>query len=192
MTSLPQNIRRVRYLNMATKTKAKPVAEELEEDLELEELDEEVEDDEAPAKSKSKGGRADDPAFGIRQLCALLEEKTGKEYKPREVRTLLRKMAREDNARINREIKADNRQRYSWEGPKDPEVLAILKAVKGGEIEANKNEALAKLKADKAAKTAAKAKEDAKASKSTKTKTKAAAPPDDDDDDVEELEDDDD
>lgn len=174
------------------KTKTKPVEVE-DDDVELEELDASVE--ETPAKEK-KAGRADDPAFGIRQLCDYIKSKTGKEYQPREMRTLLRKMAREDTARITREVTADNRSRYSWSGPADAEVKAVLAAVKGGEIEAGKKEALDKLKADKAARDAAKAElVDTATTVATKAKKKkAAAPPvdeDDDDDDIE-LDDDDD
>lgn len=162
---------------MATKKKTKAA----EEDLELEELEEETEEaDEAPAE---------DEVWGVRNgLIPLIKEKTGKDYTPREIRTLLRKMAREDNARIDREIIPGNKSRYAWDGPNDPEVKAILKAVKGGEVEQGKKEALDKLKADKAAKTA---KEGAKG-KSKKAAKKAAPPVDDDDDELEEIEDDDD
>ena len=83
------------------------------------------------------------------------------------------------------EIVAGNKSRYAWSGPDDPEVKAILRAVKGGEVEAGKKEALDKLKEQKAAKAAAKG--DAPAKKGKKT-----PPPADDDDELEEIEDDDD
>lgn len=176
---------------MATRKKAAPAPdpEEVEdEDLELEELDEAVEE-EKPAKKTGRKKRADAPAFGIQELCALLEAKTGKAYNPREVRTQLRKMAREENARINREITPENRQRYSWTGPDDPEVLAVIAAVTGGEIEKSKKEALDALKERKAKKDAAEGKAKAPAKKAA-AKKKAAPAPDPDEDD-EELEDDD-
>ena len=172
---------------MATRTKAKaaPVDEvEDDEEVELEELDDEVED-EAPAKGKAKKVPADD-VWGVRNLIELIKEKTGKDYTPREVRTLLRRMAR-DGGRINREIIPGNKSRYAWNGPTDPEVKAILVAVKGGEIEAGKKEALDKLKADKAAKSAAKGDTPPAKGKGRK----APAPPADDDDDLEEVDDDD-
>jgi translation elongation factor EF-1beta len=169
--------------NMAKKA-AKAVEPE-DDDVELEEMDEEVED-EAPAKGKAK--KADDDIWGVQSLIKLIKQKTGKDYTPREVRTLLRKMARDGKGRVEREIVAGNKSRYSWSGPDDPEVKRILKAVTGGEIEAGKKEALDKLKEQKAAKAAAKA--DAPPAK--KGKKKAAPPPDDDDDDLEEIEDDDD
>lgn len=156
----------------ATK-KAAPV-----EDDELEELEEETET--APAKGKKA---AEDTIWGVRDLIALIKEKFDKEYTPREVRTLLRKMAR-DGGRIEREIVAGNKSRYAWSGPEDPEVKAILKAVKGGEIEAGKKEALDKLKADKAKKAATE-------TPAPKAKSKKAAPPADDDDDLEDLDDED-
>jgi hypothetical protein len=157
---------------MATrkKTAAVAVPDDDEDDVELEELDEDADDDdEAPAKAAAP------EIWGVQSLILLIKEKTGKTYKPREVRTLLRKMAREDGT-INREIVAGNKQRYSWSGPNDPEVRAVLKNVKGGAIETAKKAALDKLKADKAKKTAA-------ASTPTKAKKKAAPPPDDDEDD---------
>ena len=147
------------------------------EDLELEELDDEA--TEAPAKGK----KAEDTVWGVRDLIALIKEKLDKDYTPREVRTLLRKMAR-DGGRIDREIIPGNKARYAWEGPNDPEVKAILKAVKGGEIEEGKKAALDKLKADKAAKQAAKG--------DTPKATKKAAKPPVDEDELEELDDEDD
>lgn len=163
---------------MATrsKTKAAPVEDD---ELELEELEE---TEEAPAKGKKA---AADEVWGVRDLIALIKEKTGKEYSPREVRTLLRKMARDGSNRVEREVIAGNKSRYSWDGPSDPEVKTILAAVKGGEIEAGKKEALDKLKADKAAKQAAKGETPAA------KKGKKAAPPVDDEDELEELDDED-
>lgn len=159
----------------ATK-KAAPI-----EDDELEDLEEE-----ATPTAKGKKASTDDEVWGVRDLIALAKEKYGKEYSPREMRVLLRKMAREDQ-RINREVIAGNKSRYAWSGPDDPEVKAILKAIKGGEIEEGKKAALDKLKADKAAKTAAKAETPA-----PKKGKKAPAPPaDDEDDELEEIDDDD-
>lgn len=130
--------------------KAVVVEDDEVEDVELAEL-EEADEDETPAKAK----KAEEPAiWGVRNLIALIKEKTGKEYKPREVRTLLRKLAR-DGKQIDREIVAGNKTRYAWTGPTDPEVKLILKSVKGGAIEASKKAALDKLKADKAARDAA-------------------------------------
>lgn len=176
---------RIRKVNqhMAKKTKSKPVEEVEDDDVELEEMDDEETEDEAPKGKKSKA--AADDIWGVQDLIKLIKAKTGKEYTAREVRTLLRKMARDGKGRVNREIVAGNKSRYSWSGPDDPEVKRILKAVSGGEIEAGKKEALDKLKADKAAKQAAKA--DAPAKKGKKGK-KAAPPPDDDDDDDDDLE----
>ena len=148
----------------------KPTAQVVDDDEEVAELEEvDATTDEAPAAEEG---------FGVRQLIALIKEKYGKEYSPREVRTLLRKLAREDGT-IDREIIAGNKTRYNWpNGADDPEVKAVLKAVKGGQIEASKKAALDKLKADKAAKNAAKA-ETAPPAK----KAKAAAPPADEDED---------
>lgn len=141
--------------------------------VEVEDEVEEVEEAEAPAAKA-----AEPEVWGVRNLIALIKKRTGKEYNPREVRTLLRKLARE-GAGVDREIVAGNKSRYSWSGSKDPEVLAVLKAVESGAIEKAKTEALAKLKSDKAAKTAAAQKaEPAKA----KAKAKAAPAPEVDED----------
>ena len=161
---------------MARKTAA-PVEVD-EDEVELEEV-EEVE-----AAAPAKGAKEAEPeVWGVRNLIALIKKRTGKEYNPREVRTLLRKLAREGGG-VEREIVAGNKSRYSWSGSKDPEVLAVLKAVEGGAIEKAKTDALAKLKADKAAKTAASQKETPAKGKG-KAKAAAAAPADDEDEDEE-------
>lgn len=152
--------------------KAAPVVDDDIEELE----DAATEAPEVPAEPES---------FGVRSLIALVKAKTGKEYTPREVRTLLRKMARNQEG-VNRDIVAGNKTRYEWTGSKDPEVLAIVKQIKGGAIEVAKKAALAKLKEDKAARDAANPKPPKPdvAAKTKKTKATApAAPPVDDDDD---------
>lgn len=167
-----------------TKTpKAAPPPDEEDEDLELEELEEDVVDEEAP-KKKGKGLN-EEVAFGASDLAKLASKRTGNTYNAKTIRTLLRKMAR--NGELDREISPENRTRYSWSGPKDPEVVKILEKIEGGAIEEARNEALAKLKEQKKAKDAAKA-----TAKPAKKTAKVVAPPDDDDEDVEDLEDEDD
>jgi len=164
---------------MATRTKSKP--EVIEDDVELDELEEDVEAEEASPAANAV-------TFGASDLARYLTEQTGKEIKARDLRTLIRKMARDGSGRVNREITAGNRTRYDWEdGLKDPEVKAIVKAVKAGELEAGKKEALDALKARKAEKKAAG--EDT-GKKNRKTKPAPAAVEEVDDD--EELMDDDD
>jgi hypothetical protein len=161
--------------HMATRTKPKP--EVIEEDVELDELEEDVEaEDTEPA--------ANAVTFGASDLARHLSEVTGKEIKARDLRTLIRKMARDGSGRVNREITAGNRTRYDWaDGLKDPEVKAIVKAVKAGELEQGKKEALDALKARKA---------EQKAAGTTKTKKSKPAPAAVEEvDDDEELEDDD-
>lgn len=165
----------------STKSKAAPVEVEVEA-VEVEEVDDELEeldsDEEAEAAPKKKKGN-DDVEFGASDLAAHLSEVTDKVISARDLRTLLRKMARD--GRITREITPGNRTRYSWSGPNDPEVKMIVKSVKGGELEQGKQEALSKLKEQKAAKQAAKAAEAAKAEKKAK-KAKPAPVVDDEDD----------
>ena len=147
-----------REQNMATRTKKAPVEAEVEEDLELDELDEDVAEEEAPAS------KAQEVTFGVRNLSDYLTKKLGKEIKPKDLRTLIRKMAREESPRVEREVVPGNRSRYDWpDGLKDPEVKAIIAAVTKGELEQGKKEALDALKARKA---------EQKAAGETKTKKK--------------------
>lgn len=180
---------RVRDSLMAKKNKkaAPPVEVDEDEDLELEELEEDV-PEEKPTKGKAKSG-GDEVAFGASDLAKLANEKFDKSYDAKTIRTLLRKLAR--SGKLNREIAPENRTRYSWTGPDDPEVKMILKEIKGGAIETARNEALGALKEKKAAERAAKAEAAEKSGKGKKA-AKKAAPPVDDDDDVEDLDDDDD
>ena len=81
--------------------------EELEE-LEVDETDE-VEEDEAPKKSA-----AEEVVFGASDLAKFLSEGREKPITAREIRTLIRKMARDGSGRVNREIIPGNRSRYNW------------------------------------------------------------------------------
>jgi len=105
---------------------------------------------------------AQEVTFGVKDLANLIKEETGKEVTTRELRTLLRKMARDN--RIDREIIPGNRARYDWAGPEDPEVQAALAAFKSGELDEDKKQKLAELKKrkdeQKAAKKAAEVEED--------------------------------
>lgn len=156
----------------ATK-KAAPAPET--DELELDEVGEdEVEDSETTKKA------ADDVIFGASDLAKHLSEKSGKKVTPRELRTLIRKMARDGSGRVDREITPGNRTRYSWSGLDDPEVKAIIKAFDGGELEADKKAKLDELKARKAEKKASKGK--AAKGKDKKGKKSKPAPAEDDDD----------
>ena len=165
-----------------TATKSKPVEEEVEDELELDDEDgedeltelDEDEESETPTRSKKGGRRDDEVTFGVRHLCDHLAKMTGKTYTPRDVRILLRKLAR--NGQIDREITQGNRTRYDWpKGLEDPEVKKVIKAVKGGQIEEGKKEALDALKARKAAGEIGQ--KTTKSSKATKSKAKAKAKP---------------
>lgn len=158
------------------------------EDVELEELDADAEESDGKAKKASK---LPEVKFGVADLAAYLSKKVNRDVSTRELRTLIRKMAREDTPRVTREIVPGNRTRYDWgdQGINHPEVQAIIAAVTGGEMEADKKEKLAKLKEDKAKKAAAKS----KTTKTKKGRRKAAPEPEPvEDDDVEEIDLDDD
>lgn len=137
---------------------APPVEPEEElEDEEFEEI-EEAEEVEAPSAKKSRGGAAAGVTFGVSNLAEHLSKKTGKEVTTRELRALIRRMARDDSGRVQREIVAGNRSRYDWPlGLKDPEVVAIIAAYMGGEGDVEKKEKLAALKEKNDAARAAKA-----------------------------------
>lgn len=116
----------------------------------------------APAVVKPKAPATPEEAeaiFGVSDIAELIKVDTGKEVKTRDLRTLLRKMARD--GRLDREIIAGNRERWVWEGPNDPEVDTILEAYKNGELDADKKEKLDALKARKAEQREAKKAEEA-------------------------------
>lgn len=151
---------------MATKKKAKAVEpEELEiDEVEVDEVDEA---DEAPApKAKKKAPVREAVAFGTNELAAHVNEATGKSYDAYALRILLRKLSKEGV--ITRD-ETSGRARYSFSGPKDPQVKAIVKAVKEGAAEKAKTERLEGLKETRKAKAKPAAKAKAK-------KTKAAEP----------------
>lgn len=189
----------------ARRTKAaKPAVEEIEEDLtvteaedvedfDLDEDDEAVtEEVEAPAPAKAKKAKkaaAEKPAkaaapkieFGTKELAAHVNAETGSSYDAYNLRILLRKLTKDG---VLERVESEGRSRYSFTGPKDPQVKAIVEAVKSGAAEKAKQERLDKLKADRAATKAA-------APKKSKAKAKAAEAEaeaeEEDDFDVEEL-----
>lgn len=168
----------------AKKTAAKkpapaPEPEELDELEELEELEED-EVEATPAKKSAV------PAvtFGASDLAKHLSEISGKTVSTRELRTLIRKMARDGSGRVNREITPGNRTRYDWSGINDPEVKAIIKAFSAGELEADKKAKLEELKARKAEKKAAGEPTGKKAKKSASKKKAAVVEVEDDEDDL--------
>jgi hypothetical protein len=105
---------------------------------------------EAPAAGQ------EEVTFGVSHLAEMLSEGREKKVTTRELRTLIRKMARDGKGRVTREIIPGNRTRYNWSGPEDAEVQAIIKAFNDGELEADKQEKLAALKERKAAQRAEK------------------------------------
>lgn len=148
--------------------------EETDGDIEDEDDDlEELEEDEAPeeeepepttTKRKAKATKStgkttikkavDVPAFGSTQLAAHITEATGQSYDARSVRVLLRRVAKDPNGPLKREIGAE-RTRYSFSGPDDPTVKAIVAMVKSGEAQKIKQEGLDSVKKKAAAKKAA-------------------------------------
>lgn len=157
---------------MAKKGKGTAVVDDdVVDDLDLDDVQDDDEAESAPAK-KGKAEK-EETVFGVKDLAEYLSKKLKKTITPRDLRTQIRRMAREEKPRVQREIIAGNKARYAWpNGLEEPEVKRIIKAVAGGELEEAKKEALAKLKEQKAAKDAAAGK-GAKAGKKGK-KTKPA------------------
>lgn len=167
----------------ATKAAPAPVVETDEDEFE-EMDDEEVEDDgledvedeaveEAPAPKKRRGNpealakaqaarAATAPKFGSNELAAHVTEATGETYDARGVRMLLRKLA--TDGKLPRVI-GETRDRYSFSGPEDPTVKAVVAMIKDGTAKKLKQAGLEKVKAQadakKAAAKAAKAKAEA-------------------------------
>lgn len=107
------------------------------------------------APKAAPAATADESIFGVADVAELIQVKFGKTVKTRDLRTLLRKMARD--GRLDREIIAGNRARWEFDGANDPRVEKILDAYEAGELEADKQEKLQALKDRKAAQRAAKA-----------------------------------
>lgn len=129
---------------MATKTKAKATTTKAK-----------------ATSTKAKAKPAPEPkveeteeVFGVAQVAEIIQTRTGKVVKNRDLRTLLRKMAKD--GRLDREIIPGNRTPWVFDGPEDPQVEAIVEAYENGELEADKKEKLDALKAKKAAERAAK------------------------------------
>lgn len=106
-----------------------------------------------PAAKPAPEATAEEATFGVSDVADLIAVRTGKTVKTRDLRTLLRKMARD--GRLDREIVAGNRARWEFDGPTDPRVEAIVEAFESGELEADKQEKLAALKERKAEQRAA-------------------------------------
>jgi hypothetical protein len=131
----------------AKRTKAaKPAVEEIEEDFELEA--DEV--DETPAP-KAKKAAAPKIEFGTKELAAHVNAEAGTSYDAYNLRILLRKLTKDG---VLERVESEGRSRYSFTGPEDPQVQAIVEAVKSGAAEKAKAERLEKLKADRDAKKA--------------------------------------
>lgn len=154
------------------KAAAKQVVE-----VEPDEDEDEDEEEPAPVKKPAKKAAAKkapakeaDAELGTAWLTEHVNETLGTSHTAFTLRGLLRKLAKQ--GKLDREVGAD-RSRYTFTGPNDVTVKSVIKAIKNGDLEKDKKEALDKLKEKSAAKRAAK---------------KAAVEVD--EDDVEDLEDD--
>jgi hypothetical protein len=145
--------------------KAKP-AEEIQEVEEVDtdlELDEDEAEEEAPApkakkkSTKAKAEKVEKPAkaeiaFGTQQLADHVNEEAGTSHTPYTLRILLRKLTADG---VLERAESEGRARYSFTGPEDPQVQAIVEAVKSGADKKAEAERLQGLKDKRAAKKAA-------------------------------------
>lgn len=142
-----------------TTKKAAPAPEpEVVEDEEIEDLEEpdelDEEDDEPEEKPKKKAPAAGKKATakkkveevtnGTQWLADHVNGVLGTEYKTFDLRVALRKLA--SKGTLQRDVGAE-RARYSFSGPKDPVVVALIKMLRSGELEKDKRAKLDELKA---------------------------------------------
>lgn len=161
--------------------KKKPAAKKAPKVVEPDDDEDDDEDEEVEEKPKAKRQPPKRPEikYSTAWLIEEIERKTGKSLKPFDLRALLRKMAHA--GKIDRAVGTE-RGRYSFDGPKDPEVLAVIAAVKAGGVEKAKKASLDALKSKTAKKKAA----------AKKAKDEDVDEEDEVEDDFDELEDDED
>jgi hypothetical protein len=118
------------------------VPEELEDEVEDDEL-EEVDETPAPKKKKAASTAIDVPEFGSAWLAEHITRTLNEKMDGRAVRMLLRKLAAD--GKLNRVV-GESRNRYSFTGPLDPIVLAVVGMVQDGTAKAMKQEGLQRVK----------------------------------------------
>lgn len=128
-----------------TRRKANPEPEPEPED------DEDVEEEEPAPAAKPKAKKAAPAEKGTAWLVEHVNETLGTSLKTADLRVLLRKLAKA--GKLDREVGTE-RSRYSFTGPKDAIVVAVVKAVKSGDLDKERKAKLDELKAKKAAKAA--------------------------------------
>lgn len=158
-----EEVKPVRKAPARRKPAAKKAPEPEPEEDDLDEDEEDEEPEPAPKKrgrpAAAKKAAADEKPraaskrpeieFGTAQLVDHVNVVCGTAYKAYDLRVLLRKMAK--NNELDREV-GEDRSRYSFSGPKDPVVIALVKKIKSGAVEESKKEAIDTLKAKVAAK----------------------------------------
>lgn len=129
-----------------------------EEEAELDDVELDAEEvEEKPARKPRKAAAKKTPAkekapevtFGSKELAEHVNAECGTSYDAYNLRILLRKLTKEG---VLQRDETAARQRYSFTGPEDPQVVAIVEAVKSGAAEKAKTERLEELKEKRAAK----------------------------------------
>lgn len=128
----------------------------------------------AVAAAPAKAPRGEAIEYGSSWLVEHVNEQAGTSYTASALRILLRKLTKDGV--LDRD--SDGRQRYNFpKGAKDPQVIQIVKAVKGGAAEKAKQERLDNLKEQRKTTKAAPAKK-------ARTRKAVAEVEEDDDDDL--------
>ena len=157
--------------------KAKPAeeiqeVEELDTDLELEEDEEEAPAPKAKKSTKAKAKVEKAPVekieFGSQWLAEHVNDEAGTSHSPYTLRILLRKLVKDG---VLTRDESQGRARYAFTGPEDPQVVAIVEAVKSGADKKAEAERLQGLKDKRAAKKA-----EAKPAKAKRTKKAEVEP----------------
>lgn len=133
----------------------------------------------AKAEAPAPKAKAEAVEYGSAWLVEHVNAEAGTSYTASTLRILLRKLTKEGV--LDRDSEG-GRQRYNFpKGANDPQVKAIVKAVKSGRVEKAKEERLEDLKSKRST---------SKKAAPAKGKTKKAAAPVEDDDDELEVDDD--
>lgn len=139
------------------------------EDVDLDEVDLEAEEVEEPKAKPARKARAKKTAepkaegkpiqpkieFGSKELAEHVNAEAGTNLDAYKLRILLRKLTKDG---VIQRDESQARARYSFTGPEDPQVVAIVEAVKSGAHEKAEKERLAGLKEKREAKKPAEGK----------------------------------
>lgn len=166
----------------STKAKSEPIEELDDDDLELTDDDDADDEEAAPAPKAKKGKPAkaaapkrESTALGAAWLATHVNDQLGTEYTPAQIRVILRKLAKDDESPVEREVGTD-RARYAFTGENDKSVKAVVRAIKSGALDREKADRIAAARAAKAEADETPAPKAKKAKKAAPVEDEAPAP----------------